>query len=68
MVTRCLHQGRVGGGILGLVSTNGLEVTRVGDDNGAGAVRYKLNNRHHDEDEDAISSGETERQWRDGET
>ena len=35
------HQGRVGGGILGLVGSNGLEVSRVGNDDGAGAARVK---------------------------
>lgn len=33
-----VHEGRVGGGILGLVSADGLKVSRVGDDNGAGAA------------------------------
>lgn len=38
-----LHEGGVGGGILGLVSANGLEVSRVGNDDGAGAVGRSQN-------------------------
>ena len=34
-----LHEGRVGSGVLGLVSTNRLKVSGVGNDNGTGAVR-----------------------------
>jgi hypothetical protein len=33
-----IHEGRVGGGVLGLVSTDRLEISRVGNDNGSGAV------------------------------
>ena len=39
------HEGRVGGGILGLVSADGLEVSRVGNDDGAGAVGASVNTR-----------------------
>ena len=33
-----LHEGRVGSGVLGLVGTNRLEVSGVGNDNGSSAV------------------------------
>lgn len=37
-----VHEGRVGSGVLGLVSTNRLEISGVGNDNGTGAVHQSL--------------------------
>jgi len=39
-------EGGVGGGVLRLVSGNGLEVTRVGNDNGTGGLKLVKRSRH----------------------